>query len=162
MIKEFRDSRGGFGGGRDRGRSGGFGGGRGGFGGGRSFGGGRDRDGPREMFNATCSTCGKECQVPFKPTGSKPVLCSDCFGKSDSRNFNSRNSPQSEGSSVAISQINAKLDKILQVLQDLELVADEQDDDLEDEDEFEEDSLDEDLKEPSMEITVTEDEENTI
>ena len=34
---------------------------------------------PREMFSATCSSCGKEAQVPFRPTGSKPVYCSDCF-----------------------------------------------------------------------------------
>ena|SRR5438105_1860355 len=34
---------------------------------------------PREMFSATCSSCGKEAQVPFQPTGDKPVYCSDCF-----------------------------------------------------------------------------------
>jgi CxxC-x17-CxxC domain-containing protein len=39
---------------------------------------GRDR-GPREMFSATCSNCGKEAQVPFRPTSGKPVYCSDCF-----------------------------------------------------------------------------------
>jgi CxxC-x17-CxxC domain-containing protein len=45
-----------------------------GGGGGRSFGGGT-----REMHPATCSGCGRECQVPFRPTGEKPVYCSDCF-----------------------------------------------------------------------------------
>jgi CxxC-x17-CxxC domain-containing protein len=35
--------------------------------------------GPREMFSATCSNCGKEAQVPFQPTSGKPVYCSDCF-----------------------------------------------------------------------------------
>jgi len=35
--------------------------------------------GPREMFSATCSSCGKEAQVPFQPSGDKPVYCSDCF-----------------------------------------------------------------------------------
>ncbi|MDF2734605.1 MAG: hypothetical protein K0S97_1228, partial [Chloroflexota bacterium] len=34
---------------------------------------------PREMFEATCSSCGKEAQVPFRPTSGKPVYCSDCF-----------------------------------------------------------------------------------
>ena len=34
---------------------------------------------PREMFSATCSACGKEAQVPFQPSGDKPVYCSDCF-----------------------------------------------------------------------------------
>src|SRR3982074_3245451 len=42
--------------------------------GGYSSGGG-DR-GPREMFSATCSTCGQEAQVPFKPSPEKPVYCS--------------------------------------------------------------------------------------
>jgi CxxC-x17-CxxC domain-containing protein len=34
---------------------------------------------PREMFDAVCSTCGKDTQVPFRPTSGKPVYCSDCF-----------------------------------------------------------------------------------
>ena len=34
---------------------------------------------PREMFAATCSNCGREAQVPFRPTSGKPVYCSDCF-----------------------------------------------------------------------------------
>lgn len=100
--------RGGFGGrsgssdrGGDRGgRS--FGGDRGGFGG-RSGGGDR---GPRAfggdsfertMYKAVCSECGKNCEVPFKPTGMKPVLCSNCFSdqqgnppRETSRDFGSR------------------------------------------------------------------------
>jgi CxxC-x17-CxxC domain-containing protein len=40
--------------------------------------GGYDR-GPREMFSATCASCGREAQVPFQPNGTKPVYCSDCF-----------------------------------------------------------------------------------
>ena len=53
----------------------------GGFGGGsrRSSGGGGYSSGPRELHTATCSSCGKSCEVPFKPTGDKPVYCSDCF-----------------------------------------------------------------------------------
>jgi CxxC-x17-CxxC domain-containing protein len=50
----------------------------GGGGGGGGAGGYRDR-GPREMFAATCSNCGREAQVPFRPTSGKPVYCSDCF-----------------------------------------------------------------------------------
>jgi CxxC-x17-CxxC domain-containing protein len=67
----------GAGGGYSAGGSGGYGGGGGG-GGGSGGGGYRDR-GPREMFEATCSSCGKEAQVPFRPTSGKPVYCSDCF-----------------------------------------------------------------------------------
>ena len=35
--------------------------------------------GRREMFVATCSSCGREARVPFQPRGDKPVYCSDCF-----------------------------------------------------------------------------------
>src|SRR3979490_2788691 len=35
--------------------------------------------GPREMFSAPCSSCGQEAQVPFQPSGDKPVYCSTCF-----------------------------------------------------------------------------------
>jgi CxxC-x17-CxxC domain-containing protein len=37
--------------------------------------------GPREMHKATCSDCGKECEVPFKPTEGRPVYCQECFEK---------------------------------------------------------------------------------
>ena len=50
-------------------------------GGGRSFGGNNFSSGPREMHKATCSECGKECEVPFKPTQGKPVFCKECFSK---------------------------------------------------------------------------------
>ncbi len=41
---------------------------------------------PMTMHQATCDECGRSCQVPFKPSGDKPVFCSDCFeGKEDSR-----------------------------------------------------------------------------
>jgi CxxC-x17-CxxC domain-containing protein len=43
------------------------------------YGSGRSDRGPREMFSATCSSCGREAQVPFQPTNGKPVYCSDCF-----------------------------------------------------------------------------------
>jgi len=55
------------------------GGGYGGGGGGYSGGGGGYSRGPREMFDATCARCGKETQVPFRPSGARPVYCSDCF-----------------------------------------------------------------------------------
>jgi CxxC-x17-CxxC domain-containing protein len=35
----------------------------------------------REMFPAVCSACGRETQVPFRPTSGKPVYCSDCFAE---------------------------------------------------------------------------------
>jgi CxxC-x17-CxxC domain-containing protein len=64
-----------------------FGGGRS-FGGNRGFGGGQRFDRPREMHKATCADCGKQCEVPFKPTEGKPVLCKECYlAKKDSKEF---------------------------------------------------------------------------
>ena len=42
--------------------------------------GGYDR-GPREMHKCICADCGKECEVPFKPTEGRPVYCRECFAK---------------------------------------------------------------------------------
>lgn len=33
----------------------------------------------RQMYDVTCAACGVETQVPFKPSGEKPVYCRDCF-----------------------------------------------------------------------------------
>ena len=87
--KASRGTGGGNGGGGGYGASGGYssGGGSGysssgsgSYGGGGGGGGYGERDrGPREMFSATCSNCGKEAMVPFRPTSGKPVYCSDCF-----------------------------------------------------------------------------------
>ena len=87
-MRNFRDNRSSDSRGGDRGGRRDFGGG-----GGRRFG-GRDA-GPVTMFKATCSDCGKACEVPFRPTGERPVFCSDCFkkhgpaqtGRSDSRSY---------------------------------------------------------------------------
>ena len=37
--------------------------------------------GPREMHKVTCSDCGEEAEVPFKPTEGRPVYCQECFKK---------------------------------------------------------------------------------
>ncbi len=51
---------------------------KGGAGGGGSMG---SEGGNRAMFPTVCSECGKETQVPFRPTAGKPVYCRDCFQK---------------------------------------------------------------------------------
>lgn len=53
--------------------------------------------GPRkqvEMHQAVCSKCGKNCELPFRPTNDRPVFCSSCFennrptdSRSEGRNF---------------------------------------------------------------------------
>ena len=42
---------------------------------------GGDRGGPqgRVETSATCSQCGRETTVPFRPTQGRPVFCRECF-----------------------------------------------------------------------------------
>lgn len=35
----------------------------------------------REMFTATCASCGGEATIPFQPREDRPVYCSECFAK---------------------------------------------------------------------------------
>jgi CxxC-x17-CxxC domain-containing protein len=35
----------------------------------------------RKMYDAICSNCGVKTQVPFRPSGDRPVYCKDCFKK---------------------------------------------------------------------------------
>ena len=35
----------------------------------------------REMHPAVCAECGKDTEVPFEPTGDRPVYCRDCFSR---------------------------------------------------------------------------------
>jgi CxxC-x17-CxxC domain-containing protein len=39
----------------------------------------------REMHTVICAECGKETQVPFKPSGDRPVYCQECFANRRSR-----------------------------------------------------------------------------
>lgn len=32
-----------------------------------------------EMHDAICDQCGKPCKVPFRPSGDRPIYCSECF-----------------------------------------------------------------------------------
>ncbi len=77
----------------------------------------RNDDGP---YTVICDECGEECEVPFKPTSSKPVYCDRCFkrrGKPDRVEFERHDRPkQSSGSSDELRQINQKLDKIMRAL----------------------------------------------
>ena len=82
------------------------------FGGGRKFSGGPPR-GPRrgssnrasygdkrqEKFDVVCDKCGEDCQVPFRPTSSKPIFCDKCYAKGGS-------------ASVDLTDVNNRLDKI--------------------------------------------------
>lgn len=91
----------------------------------RDFG---NRGGDRPMHQAICSKCNKECEVPFRPTGSRPVFCKDCFQNnraSDPRrsNFEDRGSNQvirpigQPQYREQFEALNLKLDKILRILE---------------------------------------------
>jgi len=107
----------------------------------RSFG---NRDSRRPlMYDAVCAECGKGCQVPFKPSGEKPVYCSDCFEKKGGRDsgrsrerrdfprrsFDSRDSRRPEQSDInnrsnsqlveKIEILNTKLGTIIDLLSSL-------------------------------------------
>ncbi|MFC1753587.1 CxxC-x17-CxxC domain-containing protein [Thermoproteota archaeon] len=67
------------------------------------------------MTKVTCSECGERCEVPFKPTSTKPVYCSDCFEKKEKGS--GRSSGRDRGhSSKDLDIINKKLDKIMEAL----------------------------------------------
>jgi CxxC-x17-CxxC domain-containing protein len=72
----------------------------------------------KRMFEATCAECGNRCEVPFKPTGEKPVYCSQCFKGAKGDTFSP--SPRHEapsGGSDQFTQLNTKLDKIIRALE---------------------------------------------
>jgi CxxC-x17-CxxC domain-containing protein len=78
------------------------------------------------MHEVICDKCGQSCEVPFKPTKGKPVYCNDCFRKDERQeprpNYPKREFRPEHGSSkrdnleADIQQINAKLDRILEML----------------------------------------------
>lgn len=86
-------------GGRFRDKSQRFGGSDGRFGGNRNF------DRPR-MHPAVCSSCGKDCEVPFMPTGNKPVYCSNCYSKSNDRYSEGGSNSQRQSSAPAVVGLN--------------------------------------------------------
>ena len=86
----------------------------------RSF---RKPDFQKEMHSVTCDKCGQRCEVPFRPTGGKPVYCSDCFKKEG--NYESKVPFRKErfaatgsdgGFRKELEEINKKLDLILEAL----------------------------------------------
>lgn len=96
--------------------------------------GNRGGGGRRELHDAVCDKCGKDCKVPFMPTSGKPVYCSACFektsdrGGSSSRGYQDRGSRRDSGgrdyrrssprpqNNEQLEAINQKLDKILEIL----------------------------------------------
>ncbi len=73
----------------------------------------------KPSFKAVCEQCGNSCTVPFRPTGSKPVYCSACFGgvNAGSSSF-SAPAPRMNSDQYAsqFKIINSKLDAIMRIL----------------------------------------------
>ena len=73
-----------------------------------------------EMFDAVCDECGKDCKVPFKPTSGKPIYCSDCFEKHDTKKFDRKPkrdySHRGQDTTKVLEEINSKLDYIIETL----------------------------------------------
>lgn len=86
----------------------------------RNFSRGNDSSARPTMHQAICADCGQSCEVPFKPSGNRPVYCSNCFGKSNQGRNNSGgrvNVNANHGiSNEQFESLNAKLDAILNFL----------------------------------------------
>jgi len=91
--------------------------------------GGRDSYDKPRLHDAICNECGKDCKVPFRPSGSKPVFCSECFeqkgggGRDLGRpRFDGRGSgggasgPDLSRLTKGIDSLNNKLDQIIGLL----------------------------------------------
>lgn len=88
----------------------------------------RRSSGNRQMHRAVCDECGRDCEVPFKPSGDKPIYCSNCF-ENKGGGSNRSGKRQSGGSSYQkqdntnkqlldqVTSLNKKLDRILTVIE---------------------------------------------
>lgn len=73
----------------------------------------------KRMYHAVCDECGKDCEVPFKPTGGKPVFCDDCF-RNESRSDRGRDRGRDDKKpQEQVDVISNKLDRIIQILESL-------------------------------------------
>jgi CxxC-x17-CxxC domain-containing protein len=82
------------------------------------------------MHEAVCDKCGRDCEVPFRPSGDKPIYCSRCFEnvspKRESRDYRGGGSSSYKGggsSSVDLSPlkeqlsgINSKLETLIEIM----------------------------------------------
>ncbi len=78
--------------------------------------GGRDFGRSTEMHNTTCADCGKNCEVPFKPNGKKPVYCLNCFGKNGGQvspnHFLKKSSSEFDHSAPKVQNDSKKFDEL--------------------------------------------------
>ena len=74
----------------------------------------------KRMFDAECDKCGNDCQVPFRPTGERPVYCRECFGKNGpDRESRPQRAPEARVVEYRVDEfkkLNEKLDAIVAAL----------------------------------------------
>lgn len=79
----------------------------------------RDSERPRfedkRMFDAICDKCGKRFELPFRPTGDKPVYCNECFDKGGD-SLNKNNGKAVNQYKEQFDMLNDKLDRIIKAL----------------------------------------------
>lgn len=85
-----------------------------------------------EKHKAVCSECGDNCELPFKPSGDKPVYCSTCFNKTkpqkrDNSGTGHRSGSYEEEVAKQFEIVNLKLDKIMELLHPAEMTKEEAD-----------------------------------
>ena len=76
----------------------------------------RSKFGDKQMYKVICDKCHQECEVPFKPSGDKPVYCSDCFGKNEIFKGQKNGEDNFNKNEDQFKILNIKLDKILKLL----------------------------------------------
>lgn len=73
----------------------------------------------KRTFSAVCDKCGQDCEVPFRPTGEKPVFCKSCFSKDSyigKYPGTATTDDQLKAVKVQLEDIQAKLDQLIQAV----------------------------------------------
>jgi CxxC-x17-CxxC domain-containing protein len=78
----------------------------------------------RKMFTAQCDSCNSRCEVPFRPSGDKPIYCSSCYENVEQSRGDKKTNREKSGVTRAdiamlgdqLISINSKLEKLLLVL----------------------------------------------
>ena len=78
---------------------------------------GRPNFAEKVMHDAVCDRCHTDCEVPFRPSGDRPVYCKTCLGKGDAAPVRTQTeSKPAKDYSEEFNALNAKLDAILKAL----------------------------------------------
>lgn len=89
------------------------------------------------LYRAKCDKCNSACEVPFQPTGQRPVYCRDCFRTTDANffdkkpSFNNAPHPNSSNNEEVVKQLkalNTKMDQLLEALSEFEVDVEEDED----------------------------------